>query len=380
VVIGRPETATFLVVPRPAADVLAWLAAGRSLEEVRHLHRVRHGQDADLDDFVEVLRRHGFVDTGGGTAAAAAEPPLFRGHLQGFPPAVAKALFSRTALTLYASVILTAAVLAVARPSLIPGWKALYFPHRFLLMVAILVPLHYLGLVVHEFGHFMAARAVGLQARFGIGHRLWYLVAETDLSGLWSIPRRRRYLPLLAGMLLDALTASALLVGLFASEVGWLTPAPLLLTIARALVLRYLLTIAWQFYFFVRTDLYYVLTTSLRCTNLMQDTEDYLRRVISSRLRWVRAPEHELSPRVLKIARSYAVLWILGRLAAVGVLVLVQIPILWHYGKLLVGAVLFSKGTVAPARLFLAALALTSFGIGLGLWLRSLFSSGKLRS
>ena len=61
----------------------------------------------------------------------------------------------------------------------------------------------YGGIFVHELAHLIAARAVGVNSRMGISHRLWYLVAETDLTGLWSVTRNQRYLPMLAGMIVD---------------------------------------------------------------------------------------------------------------------------------------------------------------------------------
>ena len=57
---------------------------------------------------------------------------------------------------------------------------------------------------LHECAHWLAARAVGVPARIRISRRLFFLAFETDLTGLWSVPRRRRFGAILAGMALDA--------------------------------------------------------------------------------------------------------------------------------------------------------------------------------
>ena len=56
-----------------------------------------------------------------------------------------------------------------------------------------------LTIVWHEGWHWLAARAAGVPARFRISQRGMFLVAETDLTLLLTLPRRRRYAPLLAG-------------------------------------------------------------------------------------------------------------------------------------------------------------------------------------
>ena len=83
------------------------------------------------------------------------------------------------------------------------------------------------------------------------------------------MPRRKRYLPMLAGMLTDVLAiagltlAAAALHPAAAGGTGAGTGAAafgyrFLLSMAFAVVLRF----AWQFLFFLRTDLYYLTTTA----------------------------------------------------------------------------------------------------------------------
>ena len=108
--------------------------------------------------------------------------------------------------------------------------------------------------------HWLAARALDLRTRFGGDRRLFFLVFETDLSQLWSVPRRRWYGPQLAGLAIDMVVLGALLgVQLVAGPVRPL-PAPVFV----------LASTLWQCMVFLRTDLYGVLVTATGCRDLWQ--------------------------------------------------------------------------------------------------------------
>src|SRR5215813_14706271 len=66
--------------------------------------------------------------------------------------------------------------------------------------------------LVHEGYHALAGRRLGLNSTLRIGHRFIYVVFETSLDGLVAVPRRQRYLPMLAGMLTDVVALAALIL------------------------------------------------------------------------------------------------------------------------------------------------------------------------
>src|SRR5918998_1022845 len=124
---------------------------------------------------------------------------------------------------------------------------------------------------------------------------------ETEVNGLLGVPRGHRYLPFLAGMLADVLLLSGLTVAAavdLPDGLSWL--GRLCLAVAYTVLLR----LAWQFYLFLRTDLYFVYTTALGCTNLHEVTSAYLR----DRFDWLpgvrpsRVDEASWSPRDKQVA------------------------------------------------------------------------------
>jgi hypothetical protein len=213
----------------------------------------------------------------------------------------------------------------------------------------------YAGIFLHELAHLVAARAVGVNSRMGISHRMWYLVAETDLTGLWSVPRKQRYLPMLAGMIVDAAVAASLVLLLFAEHQHLLFLSPFVRHLLRAMAFTNLLRILWQFFLFVRTDLYFVAVTYLNCKNLLLDTAAFLRNQLARVTTRVRPVDQSgIPPTERRAIRVYAALYLGGRAWAFITLFWVTIPVCIGYWGSLVPA--FRVGYTANPSDFLDAL------------------------
>lgn len=385
VLVGRKDLGVFLLLPADAVEVLDDLAAGKSVGEAAELYRRRHGETPDLDDLLTSLEQRGFVQPAGAdgdVAAAAPETkqrrPLKSFHFEWISPRWAARLCSAPVLAACGLVIVLAAIAAAANPSLIPGWRAAYFPNK---TVAGLLYLMVLGLFttfLHEMAHLVAARSRGVSCRFGIGNQLWFLVWETDMTGIWSLPRRQRYLPILAGPLFDLLTASVLVLTGFAEASGWIAPHPLALQMGRALLFVYLMRLAWQCYFFLRTDFYYALSNLLACRSLMADTKVFLRNRAARLLRIGKEVDQSHIPAAeRRVIPAYSVIWLAGRGLAFAMLLFIQLPLLFHYLMLVIDKSRHAvPGTTADG---MAVPILTGiffsifFLAGFGLWIRQLW-------
>ncbi|MFJ4672924.1 hypothetical protein [Kitasatospora purpeofusca] len=267
VTIGSPETDTYAVFPADGAELVRMLADGLTPREAAERYRTTHGESVDIADLVEVLADLDLVRPADAPTAETA--PVRWQRLGGL-------VFGRPALVGYALVTALAAVEMVRVPALVPRTDNLFFTSSYTLVVLLLffgqAPL----LALHEAFHALAGRRLGLRSRLSVGHRLVYLVLETSLDGLVSVPRRQRYLPILAGMLADVLAIAVLTLVADATRGGAATVARLCLAIAYATVLR----LAWQGFFYLRTDLYVLLSTALGCVNLHAAAVDVLRNTV----------------------------------------------------------------------------------------------------
>jgi len=372
VTIGDLERQVFLTVPADALLVLSALEDGKTVGEAAALYEREHGMTPDLDGFLEALAAEGFVSSweGGAQASAAHAPPPGR-----ISPRLARRLTGPPALVACALLVVAAIVAAVADPGALPGMSALVFRHDVaLLLVAMFVAMS-LGVAIHELGHLLVARASGVPVRLGFGHRLWILVAETDLTGMWMAPKRRRYLAFFAGPIIDLTSAAALVFVLSAQHRGWIDLSPTLTQLVGAVFLSYLLRLMWQCFVFVRTDFYYVIATALDCKSLLADTEDLLRHRWARMRRKAVAPldQSQIPPRELRAVRAYAFVWLGGRALAFASLIFISVPILVGYlGE--VGRAVEGHGSSYSAvdLVALAAVSLAVQGTGFVMWIRSL--------
>ncbi|MFE7560251.1 hypothetical protein [Kitasatospora sp. NPDC057500] len=302
VTIGSPENDTYAVFPADGAELVRLLADGATPREAAERYRQAHGESVDIADLVEVLADLDLLRPAGEPAATAPEAAPVRWQRLG------RAVFSRPALIGYALLTALAAAEMIRVPALVPSMDNLFFSPSYTLVVLLLffgqAPL----LALHEAFHALAGRRLGLRSRLSVGRRLVYLVLETSLDGLVSVPRRKRYLPILAGMLADVLAIAVLTLTadlLRGFDAG---AARLCLAVAYATVLR----LAWQGFFYLRTDIYVLLCTALGCVNLHAAASDVLR---NAARRVTGRPPADLSahhPVDRRVARWYAWLMVTG--------------------------------------------------------------------
>ncbi|OLR92525.1 hypothetical protein [Actinokineospora bangkokensis] len=304
VTIGRADTGEFGVFPADGAALLARIAEGGPLGEAVDWYERTYGETVDIAEFVEVLDEFGMVVRAGETAAAAA-PVRWR--------RLGAALFSPVAWVAYAAVVVASVVVMVRSPELAPRYSHIFFvPSLVVVQLFALfgqVPL----ILVHEGFHALAGRRLGIPSSLGIGRRLIFVVFETSLDGLVAVPRRQRYLPILAGMVADAVCVGGLTLLAAAVRDPATGDAGLLGRICLALAFFTLMRLVWQFYFFLRTDLYYLICTALGCVDLHAVAFALLRAKLDRlRGRATRVDESDWHPRDREVARWYAWLLVAG--------------------------------------------------------------------
>jgi hypothetical protein len=268
--VGRADINSFGLFPPDGAALLRRLEAGSTPNEAAQWYSAHYGEQVDMGEFLEVLDELDLI-LGEGQAPATVTVRWQR---------LGKALFSSPAWACYAVLAVAALVTMIRQPSLLPTYNHLFFTRSSLLILTLGIVFGQLPFqLLHEAYHALAGRRLGLNSTLGIGHRFIYVVFETSMDGLVAVPRRKRYLPMLAGMISDVLSLAALTLAAAA-----LHPASPSGTDPRAVAYRFLLAtafgvvlrFAWQFYFFLRTDLYYLATAVLGCNDLQTAAREML--------------------------------------------------------------------------------------------------------
>jgi hypothetical protein len=397
-IIANATQTSFLSLPTSAVDILHWLAEEKTVAEAQALYQAKYDELPDMDDFLELLESEGFVVSSSGQQETvlpvhqdAARPSAGthsarqRYHFASFPQDLAQRIFSRPVLLVCLFCIVAGLFLIVIDPSLIPGPEILVFKQNLTLMSIGLYLLIFPAVFIHEMAHLVAARAAGVPARLSISHRLWVLVAQTDMTGIWLAPRRQRLLAVLAGSILDAVVSALLLVLLFAQQHQWISLDPGVVLFCRIALFTYLIRLLWQCYFFVRTDFYYVVAIAFNCKDLMGDAEALLRNLMAHVLPSLRRVDQaSIPPREMRVIQAYACIWVIGRLVAFLSLFFIGLPILLGYyseiGKFLLRGQI--PTSLAPADIagwfILIAVPTVLQTAGFVLWLRSLFLARRV--
>jgi hypothetical protein len=200
VTVGRADTNTYAVLPADGAALLRQLQAGLSPREGKRWYAEHYGEDVDIDEFLDVLDELDLLVKNGEQATV--DGPVRWQRL-------GRAMFSPVAWVCYVLLVAAAVVAFVRWPDVAPRYQNLFFS-QYLVVLELGVFLGQMPLIlIHESFHALAGRRLGLHSRLSVGRRFYFMVFETSLDGLVVVPRRGRYLPILAGMLADAVMTSS---------------------------------------------------------------------------------------------------------------------------------------------------------------------------
>lgn len=354
VVVGRRDVDVYVALPPEGAELLRRLEGGTRPEVAAQWFIQTYGESVDMVDFIEAMTDAGFVvdDSQGhpenGSVPVAGTGSARQAGAAGGPAVVpqvrwrrlASALFSTPAWIGYGALVIAAVLACIDSPSLVPDHSDVFFVPS---LVAIEVSLMLLTIpltLVHELFHVLAGRRLGLRSRVRLANRFYFLVFETVMDGLVSVPRRQRYLPMLAGLLADILVLAGLicLAWLLRGPAQTLPGAALGSGLALALAFTTLPRMAWQGYLFLRTDGYYLVATVTGCQNLHEAAwwrvRGWASRHTGRRIPPPDARSDQFSARDLQVSRWYAPLLLGGYLLALITLFVVVLPLAWTFFSL----------------------------------------------
>jgi putative peptide zinc metalloprotease protein len=321
-IVGRPATGDFVALPGEAVTLLRALNEGQTVGEAKRQADLVHDDDIDAVEFVRDLVGLGFIAAIDGQVLDASPPKL--PSLPWLQPRHVRWLLARPAWIAAAVVIACGLTLALLRHEL-HGYGAFFVfrdPGGDIALAAVL------GMAVvgcHEAAHLAVARAAGIPGWIGWSTRLVFLVAQTQVPGLWTADRSVRIRVFLAGITWDLL----ILVG--CTAVMAVTPEEgLPHRVLGQLSLILLLGLARQCALFMRTDLYYVVQELARCKNLYADALDHMR----YRMRRLLLKDNPGPDPVLELPASerrpvsgFAVLILLGSIVTLGIFAGYEAPI-----------------------------------------------------
>ena len=387
--VGNAELEEFFQLPAEGVRILSMLRDGAPLSAIEAafgqgdpggeaasslVDAIAGDTTIDVAGFVESMIEIGFVYPADQAhrhaerlAAVLADRRLvFRADRR-----LAAAIFSRPMLIVYLAIVGGAIACAIRYPESRLQTDAFFVEDHFAATLVLLLLASSATTALHELGHMLAAAAHGVVSRLGFGMRIWFVVAEADLSGIMALPKRHRYVPLAAGMMVDVLNIALITIAVTMlvrhGEHGFT------IVLLQALALQLVVTLLWQFNLFLRTDVYFILCTWFGQPDLDRDARVYLSSLLArASLGRLGRPAGEHAFNDLRVVRVFAAVWVAGRIAALAMLVLVLLPTLWAYALKAYRA--FADPSASRATAYdLGAFALLStllVAAGLFLWIR----------
>ena len=371
--VGNADLGDFYQFPEQGLKILNMLISGLTASAIQSRLQDEYQETVDVDGFVEQLTSIGFIHPG--TEQAKAQEHLdavARDSRRTFnvSPRIAQAIFSTPAMTAYCAVVAYAVVSAILDPRLRINFNAFYIERYrtpFLLLVLSLALVH---VAFHELSHMLAAARHGIKSKYGIGNRLWMIVAESDLTGILTLPRSQRYFPMLAGLMADILWASLLTI--LVKTLLTFGAGTFAVQLAQALVLDIVISMRWQFNIFVKTDIYFVVCNYFRHPDLDSDARRYLGNLLHRMTLGRYGTAVSGGFQSLIAVRVFSAIWILGRIMSALVLFGVFLPTMARY---IISAVQLLMGPpvsiwIAVDTLTYVAIMLSMIGVGMYVWVK----------
>ncbi|KQU60656.1 hypothetical protein ASG66_13560 [Bacillus sp. Leaf406] len=309
-VVGSIYTNEYIEVPEEAVFIIQKLDGNLTLEEVSQWIKKEHNIDLDVLDFVNDLRELNFLETIDGIVLIEPKNKILRNNK--LTLLISNFFFNKASNLIYIIIFLSTIYLILFYEGLFPSYKDILVFNQIGLSIFTIVLLTWTLTIIHEVGHFLAAYKIDIPVKFNLSIRMYWLVAEADISGLWSVPRNKRYVPFLAGIAFDSLV-------LFISVILKIA-VPLLENIASLLVLLITIRFISHFMVFLRTDVYYVIMNSLNVRSLHTTSIEY----IKNKFRFSKLPEMKSNER--NYIRIYSFVYLAGAILSLCMLAFYSVP------------------------------------------------------
>ncbi|MCM3569166.1 hypothetical protein [Neobacillus mesonae] len=267
----------FYEMPEVCIAAIKLINSGLTLGKIEdQLKDIYPNEEVNLLDFAEQLLEMELVaEVNGVKVDKKKKEQENQGYLS-ISPQLGKFFFNKIAYFVYAALFFLNVIFFIVYPALFPKYKDLFIFHYMFLNIPAWMVISFILVLIHEFGHVLAMRAFNLPARIEMGHRLFFVVLETDMTSVWKLPSKDRNILYLAGLCFDTVILS---LALIAQQLlnGY---SEFFLRIMSIIVLDTFIRMVYQCCIYMKTDLYYVFENISGCYNLMESAQQQIRKHI----------------------------------------------------------------------------------------------------
>ena len=328
VLVGREDIASYMSIPAEAVEVIDLLNEGKTVAEVENILEEKYGEEVEIREFIEDMASNDLIAEIDGISlvTTSQEQKAFFTSIQGKHVGW---MFSRYAEALYLVVAFLCLAIFVIVPEYIPQPRDLFFHPWYSVAMGLMFFFSWILVAVHELAHLFAAKSVGTEGSFSLGHRLVFIVAQTTLGNIWTVPRKKRYVVYVAGMAWDVILVFICLILLLVSDNGIMVISPIWYLFLKALIFIKVWGIIWQFRFNMQTDVYYVVSNYFNCKNLLSDAQTLIKNGLSRVFGKITPVDMSHIPeKEMKAIKWYSLFYFVGTIVTLATYVMRNIPLL----------------------------------------------------
>lgn len=240
-------------------------------------------------------------------------------------PIIEKAAFFVTRhipILMIVTLALFALLTPLVFPETFPRPSDFYWSKYLSLCIASSFAFTWISVFLHEGAHLIIARRYGLDGKLRISHRLNFLVVETYFPDIYSIPKKGRMAIYISGMIIDMAIISLFYICIFLINSKFLYLQGLVLLLKQFVLLQWL-SILWQFFFYMKTDFYFVIKEFVGIENLYTFAKERMLNIL--KFKQVDLPITKKENRIVNI---YTVFFLIGNILGIARYVFYHLPIL----------------------------------------------------
>lgn len=374
-IIGREDIEEYIEVPVYGAEAIRLLLKHKKISDVEREIKKKY-DNYDILKFAKKLLEIGFVKYVDGQIIPD-KHKIVKPSFTFIKKKHISWLFSPFAYFIYLLIAIFASYVLFKNPVYFPSYYDFFFHKRLVVIMAVSFLISWLLVFKHELAHYFAALTVNVKSRFSISNRLYYIVAETDITNLYHVPIKKRFRVYFAGMFSDYIFACIAVILLYLIDLRFIAANDFIYKLLRFIVLTEVLSILWQFMFFMKTDIYFAFENIFKSESLLDDSIEYLKKQIFKifNIRAKLTSKLFIPKEQINLVRFYTLFLIAGVSISFFRLFTFQIPIIYNLVKS--ALIEISKSQLFSLNFFDGLVFLIFFSIDYILLFYSLYKNHK---
>jgi putative peptide zinc metalloprotease protein len=263
----------FFEMPEVCVIAIEKINAGFCLGDIEDDLKIQFPEEeVNLLDFAEQLLSFEMIEEIDGSLIEMKAKKREKLGLTSISPKVGKVFFNNKMKLTYIILLLLNVTFLSINPHLFPHFKDVFIFDFMFQNIIVWIVIGGILVLIHELGHILAIRAHELPTKLEVGHRLFFIVLETDLSLGWKLSSKERIFVYFAGMCFDNVV---LFIALMA-QILFPNAPEMFNSIMAFIALDVVIRLIYQCFVYMKTDLYYVLENLTGCHNLMENTKNII--------------------------------------------------------------------------------------------------------